>query len=135
MWQIQMGKELARNERAEAMAVALGLVHLPFEVSYGCLYWTEYGSQHKAASKLSLVRLKEMVACVAMKIGPPVQIGEQASPWADLPTLIAKWEVPYPPELAKWQAETMIVSVSVSTPSGCKMDPRQPRIHTRAATL
>lgn len=134
-WQTSISEEYTRNERGQAMAVTLGLVDLPFDVSYGNLSWSEFGSTHKANSKLSLVRFKEMVACVAMKLGPPTVIGESGSVSSEVPTLVATWSIPYPPDVWRFQGETIAVSVYIFSPSGCKIDPRTPHIRGQAATL
>jgi len=127
-WREEHETNFRRCTAMEAEARARGLGD-EFTVYSASVNWYEYGDQHDGKS---LKRFKEMIALVACKLGPPSSITTPAWTFQEVPDLCAYWHLPY---TTTQEFSSFSVVVSIQQPSGCKIDPRTPRIAGQAPAL
>lgn len=120
------------SERTEREARAAGLGE-PFMLNGNCVSWSEYGHDHKGES---LKRFKEMIAFTALILGPPESIGSHGWSFQETPDLTARWSMEYKLDpKSTGQYDRWNVVVQINAPTGCKIDPRKPRIQGQAPEL
>lgn len=120
---------LMASIEAEARAAGFGE---PFVIHTSYVSWNEYGSDHKNGK--SLERFKEMIAVVAALVGPPDEITAPAYDFQDTPDLCARWDRPFTLDLSRANTQWDIY-VRITSPRGCKIDPRTPRVKGQAPAL